>query len=133
MASNIVRNNSVEVQTCYGSNNYPAYVVIKYLSVVVLPVFKYLNLHVSKSIMGEVDHFKGPTTALMKCFILKRLNTNTVNICLTNITFYLPLVDTPPGGLYLCASSRYTMYLSLKSFPSNCAHFSYVFYSRFLF
>ena len=69
--------------------------------------------------MGEVDHFKGPTTALMKEKKLKRLITNTVNRYLTKITLYRPLAGTPPGGLHLCASSRYTMYLSLKSIPSN--------------
>ena len=40
---------------------------------------------------------------------------------------------TSPGYQNLCAHINKTVYVTLNSFPSNCAHFSCIFSSRFIF
>ena len=57
----------MEVWTCSDSNNSSTYALIKYSRGVILPVFKYFNVHVPNSIMGAVDQFKGPSTSLEEC------------------------------------------------------------------
>ena len=52
---------------CSDSNTSSTYAFIKYYSGVILPVLKYLNLYVPKSIISAVDTLQYPSPALIAC------------------------------------------------------------------
>ena len=70
---------------CSNSNTYAFYAFINDPSSVILPVLKYLNLYVPKSILDAVDNLKYQSPALMTCYEMFRFNTNAVNRYLPNI------------------------------------------------
>ena len=67
LAYNITRNNFVAVRTCYDSYTSLTQASVNDSSGVIFLVLKYLNIYVTKSIMGVVDPFKCPSSASITC------------------------------------------------------------------
>ena len=82
----------MEVGTCFDSNTSSMYDFINYFLDVILPVFKYLNEYVPKSIIVNVNSFKGPSPTYMKCSETSKLKPNDVSMYLPKIILYLSLV-----------------------------------------
>ena len=60
----------------------------------IFPVFKSLNSYLSKSTMGDVEPFKGPSSAPIMCSDSYRFSTNYGNRSLPSIISYLSLVES---------------------------------------
>ena len=63
----ITHNNLVAVHTCYDSYTASTQASVNDDSGLIFPIFKPLNIYITKSTMGAVDPLKGPTSDLMTC------------------------------------------------------------------
>ena len=70
---------------------------------VILPIFKYLNIYISKSTMGYVYPLKGPSSDSMTCSENLKFNPISVNRSCFKITSYLPLAESFTWNLHVTA------------------------------
>ena len=90
LASNYTHNSFVTVRTCSDLYTSLTQTLVNDYAGVIFPVFKYLNVYVTKSTVGVIDLLKGPSSTLMTCSESFRFNPNYVNRYRPKIILYLP-------------------------------------------